>query len=205
MLKGLVFHGSPSFERRRREIEKAYRDKDARLQAIWLIRLGDSNPVDPRRCRGIVYSTAFVVYQEKGTKTVEREKRRPLYRCHAGEIRILREKLGRIEERRFPFIHQIDDMCTRMLLSSYLLRFFLSFLSTLSPIARTPFLLFRLVFHPLLRFHVACPFDRIVNFLRQLLWNMLRNHDTICPIATRLIADPCHIPFTCRSLPCKHI
>lgn len=65
--------------------------------------------------------------EEKGTKTVEREKRRPLHRCHAGEIRILREKLGRIEERRFPFIHQIDDMCTRMLLSSYFLRFFFSF------------------------------------------------------------------------------
>lgn len=168
MLKGLVFHGDPSLaesegEEEEREIEKAYhRDKDGRLQAIWLIRLRDSNPVDPRRCRGTVYPTTFVVYQAKkrGPNRDCREKRLPLHRCHTEEIRILPEKLGRIAER-FPFMHQINDIysCITLARVCYL-HYFLFFFYPI------PFC-FVSFFHPLFRLHIACPFDRIVNFLRR--------------------------------------
>lgn len=63
--------------------------------------------------------------EEKETKTVEREKRLPVP-CR--EIRILREKLGRIEERRFPFMHLINDLysCVTLTVSSLLLLLLLS-------------------------------------------------------------------------------
>lgn len=201
MLKGLVFHGGPSLERRRRrEIEKAYRDKDARLQAIWLIRLGDSNPVDPRRCRGIVYPTAFVVYQTK--------KRGPRLSSGKSDVRYIGAMPGRlgffgkssVELRKGGFLSYTRS--TICVLACYSHRIFsASSCRFPPPPPRFPcFVPFFILFFV----SILPPFDRIVNFLRQLLWNMLRNHDTICPIATRLIADPCHIPFIGRSLPCKH-
>lgn len=130
MLKGLVVHGGSSLaesegEEEEREIGKAYRrDKDGRLQAIWLIRLRDSNPVDSRRCRGTVYPTTFVVYQAK--------KRRPRlssgksdFRCHAGRLGFFGRNSAELRKGGFLSCTW-STICTRVLLSPYL-HFFFSF------------------------------------------------------------------------------
>lgn len=133
MLKGLVFHRGPSLaesegEEEEREIGQVYRwDKDGRLQAIWLIRLRDSNPVDPRRCRGTVYPTTFVVYQAK--------KRRPRLSseknvCYIGAMPGRLGFFGRnsAELRKGGFLSCTrSTICTRALLSSHLHFFFFFF------------------------------------------------------------------------------
>lgn len=134
MLKGLVFHGGSSLaesegEEEEREIGKAYRrDKDGRLQAIWLIRLRDSNPVDPRRCRATVYPTTFVVYQAK--------KRGPRLSSGKSDFRYIGAMPGRLgffgrnsaELRKGGFLSCTwSTICTRVLLSPYLHLFFFFF------------------------------------------------------------------------------
>lgn len=141
MLKGLVFHEGPSLaesEEKEREIGKAYRrDKVGRLQAIWLIRLRDSNPVDSRRCRRTVYPTAFVVYQAKKREPrLSSEKSDVCYiGAMPGKLGFFRRNSVELRKGGFPFIHEIDDTCTRMLLSSYLFPLLLLVppLSTLHP------------------------------------------------------------------------
>lgn len=100
----------------------SYRDKDGKLQAIWLIRLRGSNPGDlDVPGPSILYlPTAFVVYQPKKgrtkeeterarttTGTVDREERRPLHpRAPRREIRILRG--NRAELRKGVSFHAPD-------------------------------------------------------------------------------------------------
>lgn len=207
ILKGLVFHGGPSLaeseeeEEEEREIGQAYRIEIRTAgcrQSGWL-GSGSSNPVDPRRCRGTVYPTTFVVYQAK--------KRGPRLSSEKSDVRYIGAMPGRLgffgrnsaKLRKGGFLSCTRSMiCTRVLLSSYL-HFFFSFFYPI------PFSLF-LIFHPLFPYRVSFRSNRIiVTFCDSSLWNMLQNHDAICPIATRLIADPRHSPFTSdRSLPYKH-
>lgn len=104
--RGTVRHRETESERRRTETRvgggrgSSYRDKDGKLQAIWLIRLRGSNPGDLDVLGpSIPYlPTAFVVYQPKKGKTKEgteraRSRRRGLS-TGKSDVRYIRARLA---------------------------------------------------------------------------------------------------------------
>lgn len=158
------------------------------MQAIWLIRLRDSNPGDPDTS-GAVYTALFDClrrryWPKKGVRkraaAARRCRGRTIERGRAAYVRsaprapwrlgFRRENAVELRKKGFLFMRQIDDTCART-----------SFFYSRTVTAFSPFLPSSFLTRPSAYFSFPhCGFsDRSVNsFCDGPSWNTPRNHDT---------------------------